>query len=386
MPVINRIADMAEEIAAWRHDFHAHPEIMYEVPRTAARVAELLTSFGVDSVVRGIGRTGVVGIIHGNRPGRMIGLRAELDALPMTEATGLPHASTVAGHMHACGHDGHMAMVLGAAKYLAETRDFAGSVAVIFQPAEEGGAGGLAMVEDGLFDRWPIAEVYALHNLPGVPEGKIITRPGALLASADTFDIVIEGRGGHAAWPHGSADPIAAAGQILTALQTIVARNTNPLQSAVVSVTQMQAGSAYNVIPDVARLAGTLRTLDPVLRDQVAARLRDIATGVGAALGVSVTVTVDRITGVVVNDPAQMALCAQVATDLVGSDLVDVEMLPLMGGDDFSYMADQRPSCYVFMGNGDSTALHTVGYDFNDRIIPVGTSYLVRLAQAATAG
>lgn len=385
MPILNRINDLAEEITAWRHDFHAHPELMYEVHRTAARVAELLQSFGVDEVATGLGQSGVVGIIHGNRPGRTIGLRADMDALPMDEATGLPHASTIPGRMHACGHDGHTAMLLGAAKYLTETRDFAGSVAVIFQPAEEGGAGGLAMVEDGLLDRWPIEQVFALHNLPGEPEGRVVTRPGALLASADTFDIVIRVKGGHAAWPHMTPDPVVIAGQIVTALQTIVSRGTGPLQSAVVSVTQIHAGSAYNVIPEQAHLAGTIRTLDPDLRDLVARRLKDIATGVSVALGASVEVKLDRITGVVMNDPVLTEFCAGIAGEIVGSANVDSAMEPLMGGDDFSYLADLRPACYVFMGNGDSGALHTTGYDFNDRIIPTGVSYWIRLAQAATA-
>jgi len=386
MPVLNRIADLAPEITGWRHDFHRHPELMYEVHRTAARVAELLRSFGCDEVATGLGRTGVVGIIRGNRPGPTIGLRADMDALPMTEDTGRPHGSTIPGRMHACGHDGHTAMLLGAAKYLAETRDFAGTVAVVFQPAEEGGAGGLAMANDGLFTRWPIERIFALHNLPGFAEGQVLTRPGALLASADTFDITITGKGGHAAWPHATVDPIVAAGQIITALQTVVARGTGPLQSAVLSVTKVNAGSAHNIIPDTATLAGTLRSLDPALRDRNEARLREIATGVGAALGCTVTVQVDRITGVVMNDPAATALCAQVAAGVVGAANVDTDMAPLMGGDDFSYMADVVPACYVFMGNGMTGGLHTTGYDFNDAIIPTGVSYWVALAQAATGG
>jgi len=385
MPVLNRIAGLTAEVTGWRHDFHMHPELMYDVHRTAARVAELLRSFGVDEVATGIGRTGVVGIIRGSRPGRTVGLRADMDALPMTETEGRPHGSTVPGRMHACGHDGHTAMLLGAAKYLAETRDFAGSVAVVFQPAEEGGAGGLAMAEDGLFTRWPIEEIYALHNLPGLPEGHVATRPGALLASADTFDIVVTGRGGHAAWPHETVDPVAAAGQIITALQTVVARGTGPLQSAVLSVTRVQAGSAHNIIPDTALLSGTLRSLDPELRDLLARRLEEIAAGVGAALGCRVAVTVDRITGVVMNDPARTELCARVAAQVAGEGNVDTGMAPMMGGDDFSYMADRVPACYVFMGNGDGPGLHTTGYDFNDRIIPAGISYWVALAQAAGA-
>ncbi len=385
MPVNNRIADLAGEIAGWRHDFHAHPEVLYEVHRTAARVAELLESFGVDDLATGVGRTGVVGVIHGNRPGKMIGLRAELDALPMTEATGLAHASQNEGRMHACGHDGHTAMLLGAAKYFAETRDFAGSVALIFQPAEEGGAGGRAMAEDGLFTRWPIEEVYALHNMPGVPLGHFATRPNAIMASADTFEIVIEGRGGHAAWPHATADVVVAAGQIITALQSIVSRETNPLLAAVVSITQMEAGSTHNVMPDRARLAGTLRALDPDVRVHVEKRLIEIAEGVAWALNVKARVHVDHICGVVVNDPSRTALCARVAGELAGRDKVDATMVPLMGGDDFCYLLDHRPGGYVFVGNGDTSGLHTVTYDFNDDLIPIGVSYWVRLVQAASS-
>ena len=386
MPILNRVSDLADEIAAWRHDFHAHPELMYEEHRTAARVADLLRSFGVDEVATGLGKTGVVGIIRGNRPGVTIGLRADMDALPIEEAPGADYASQTPGKMHACGHDGHTAMLLGAAKYLAETRDFAGTVAVIFQPAEEGGAGGLAMAKDGLFERWPIEKVFAMHNLPGFPEGKVLTRPGPLLASVDMFDITLTGAGGHAAWPHATRDPLIAAAQVLSAVQAIVSRETGPLQSAVISFTQMNAGNAYNVIPTEAHLAGTIRTLDAGLRDKVSRRLEDIATGVGTALGVEVAVKIDRVTGVVMNDPDLTDFCVGIAGEIVGDGNVDDAMEPLMGGDDFSYMADERPSCYIFMGQGDTAALHTSGYDFNDRIIPAGVSYWVRLAQTATVG
>ena len=382
MPVLNRISNWLPDIIGWRHDFHAHPELMYDVHRTAARVAELLRSFDLDEVATGIGQTGVVGVIRGNRPGPTIALRADMDALPMQEATGLPHASSVAGKMHACGHDGHTAMLLGAARYLAETRDFAGSVVVIFQPAEEGGAGGLAMADDGLFDRWPIEQVHAMHNLPGFAEGQFLTRPGALLASADTFDIHLSAKGGHAAWPHTTADPIVAAGQIIGALQTIVSRGTSPLASAVVSVTKVEAGSAYNVIPGTATISGTLRSLDRTLRDQLERRLDEIATGVGGALGCDVVTKVDRICGVVVNDPVCTTLAARAAAKVVGASMVNTEMEPLMGGDDFAFMSERRPGSYVFVGNGNSSGLHTVTYDFNDAIIPTGISYWVALAQS----
>jgi len=383
-PINNRIADLVPEVTAWRHDFHAHPEILYDVERTAGRVAELLRSFGVDEVATGLGRTGVVGIIRGNRPGRTIGLRADMDALPMTEETGLPYASTVPGRMHACGHDGHTAMLLGAAKYLAETRDFAGTVALIFQPAEEGGAGGLAMAKDGLFERWPIEKVYALHNMPGVEEGRVQTTPGAIMASADFFEITITGKGGHAAWPHNCADPIVAAGQMLSAMQAIVARNADPLKAAVISVTQIAGGTANNVIPDSVKMGGTIRTLDKATHAMVTRRVGEVVEGIAAALGVKAEVSIHAITGVVVNDPKEVELCASVAAGLFGADKVETDMTPLMGGDDFSYMSDLKPACYVFMGNGDSAALHTTGYNFNDNIIPLGISYWVRLAQSAT--
>ena len=383
-PINNRIADLVPEVTAWRHDFHAHPEILYDVERTAGRVAELLRSFGVDEVATGLGRTGVVGIIRGNRPGRTIGLLADMDALPMTEETGLPYASTVPGRMHACGHDGHTAMLLGAAKYLAETRDFAGTVALIFQPAEEGGAGGLAMAKDGLFERWPIEKVYALHNMPGVEEGRVQTTPGAIMASADFFEITITGKGGHAAWPHNCADPIVAAGQMLSTMQAIVARNADPLKAAVISVTQIAGGTANNVIPDSVRMGGTIRTLDKATHAMVTRRVGEVVEGIAAALGVKAEVSIHAITGVVVNDPKEVELCASVAAGLFGADKVETDMTPLMGGDDFSYMSDLKPACYVFMGNGDSAALHTTGYNFNDNIIPLGISYWVRLAQSAT--
>ena len=382
MPVLNRISSWLPDIIGWRHDFHAHPELMYDVHRTAARVADLLRSFDLDEVATGIGQTGVVGVIRGNRPGPTIALRADMDALPMQEATGLPHASMTDGKMHACGHDGHTAMLLGAARYLAETRDFAGCIVVVFQPAEEGGAGGLAMANDGLFDRWPIEQVHAMHNLPGFAEGQFLTRPGALLASADIFDIHISAKGGHAAWPHTTADPIVAAGQIIGALQTIVSRGTSPLASAVVSVTKVQAGTAYNVIPGSAIISGTLRSLDRDLRDQLERRLDEIATGVGRALGCDVATKVDRICGVVVNDPACTDRAAAAAARVVGASMVDVAMEPLMGGDDFAFMSERRPGSYVFVGNGNSSGLHTVTYDFNDAIIPIGISYWVALAQS----
>ena len=385
MPIINSIADMHEEITAWRRDFHAHPEVLYEVHRTAAKVAELLESFGVDEVATGIGRTGVVGVIHGRPGGRTIGLRADMDALPITEATGLEHASTNKGLMHACGHDGHSAMLLGAARHLAQTRNFDGTVVVIFQPAEEGGAGGLAMAEDGLFERFGIEAVYGMHNLPGLPEGAFATCPGAIMASADEFEIAVAGQGGHAAWPHLAVDPVLVAGHMITALQSIVARNLDPLSSAVLSITRMEAGSAYNVIASEARLSGTVRTLDPVCRDLVEERMGVVVENVAKAFGASAKLDFRRGYPVTVNHPDHIRLAGKIASDIVGTDKVDTAMTPMMGGEDFAFMLERRPGAYVFIGNGQTSGLHTDTYDFNDRIIPVGVSYLVRLAEAATA-
>lgn len=386
MPIINSITEMLDDIVAWRRDFHAHPELLYEVDRTAGKIAELLASFGVDEVVTGIGRTGVVGVIRGRGPGRSIGLRADMDALPITEATGLPHVSTSPGLMHACGHDGHSAMLLGAAKHLAQTRNFDGTIIVIFQPAEEGGAGGLAMSEDGMFERFGIEAVYGMHNLPGLPEGSFATCPGAIMASADEFDIEIAARGGHAAWPHEAVDPVLVAGHLITALQSIVARNVDPLASAVISTTRMESGSAYNVIPGTARLSGTVRTLAPETRDLVEARMNAVVSHIATAFGASAKLDFRRGYPVTVNDPEHTRFACEIARDIVGSDNVDPDLVPMMGGEDFAFMLERRPGAYVFIGNGQTSGLHTDTYDFNDSIIPIGVSYLVRLGEAAASG
>ncbi|MDQ0317045.1 M20 aminoacylase family protein [Amorphus orientalis] len=385
MPILNRFAEMLPEITAWRHDFHRHPELQYDVNRTAGRVAELLESFGVDEVATGIGRTGVVGVIRGRASGsgRVIGLRADMDALPIKETTGKPYASTVPGKMHACGHDGHSAMLLGAARYLAETRNFDGTVVVIFQPAEEGGAGGRAMVRDGLMDRFGIQEVYGLHNLPGVPVGAFGARPGACMASADGIRIVVEGVGGHAAWPHKGVDPILVGSAIVTAIQSVAARSVDPLQSAVVSVTQFHAGDTDNVIPPRAELSGTVRTLDPGVRDLVEGRLRDLVTATAAAYGATAKFTYRRGYPVVVNDPSATEFATAVATDVAGADNVDGDATPMMGAEDFAFMLEARPGAFLFVGNGDSAGLHHPAYDFNDEVIPYGCSYWVRLAETA---
>ena len=291
MPIVNRIAALQPEIAAWRRDIHAHPELLYDVHRTAGLVAEKLKSFGCDEVVPGIGRTGVVGVVRGRGGNKVIGLRADMDALPIEEATNLPYRSTVPGKMHACGHDGHTAMLLGAAKYLAETRNFTGTAVLIFQPAEEGGAGGKAMVEDGLMDRFAIQEVYGMHNFPGLPVGQFAIRPGAMMASADRVYIDIEGVGGHAAKPHQCIDTVLVGAQIVTQLQTIVARNVDPNDAAVISITVFQAGQADNVIPQTARLVGTARSLTPEVRDLIETRLREIVEGTARLYGAKIKLT-----------------------------------------------------------------------------------------------
>ena len=285
MPVINRIAEFSEEIVGWRRDFHAHPELLYDVHRTAARVAELLRSFGVDEVVEGIGRTGVVGVIKGRGPGKTLGLRADMDALPILERTGAAYASATTGKMHACGHDGHTAMLLGAAKYLTETRNFDGNAVLIFQPAEEGGAGGKAMVDDGMMDRFGIDEVYGMHNMPGIEKGGFAMRAGGIMAASDKFDIVIEGKGGHAARPHHAVDPVTIAAQLIVTLQTLVSRNVDPMRSAVLSVTMFHAGDAFNIIPQRVELAGTVRTLDEEVRGLMEERLKAVTIGLVTTLG-----------------------------------------------------------------------------------------------------
>ncbi len=383
MPVINRIAEFGEEIAGWRRDFHSHPELQYDVHRTAGRVAELLRGFGVDEVVTGIGRTGVVGVIRGRGDGRAIGLRADMDALPITERTGRPYASRTSGRMHACGHDGHTAMLLGAAKYLAETRNFSGRAVLIFQPAEEGGAGGKAMVEDGLMERFEISEVYGMHNFPGIALGHFAIRSGGIMAASDAFEIEIEGRGGHAAMPHNTVDPVLIAAQTIIALQSIVSRNVNPMRPAVLSVTMVQAGEAFNIVPRQVKLTGTVRTLDEAVRDQMEAQLRTVATGIAGTFGATATISYRRGYPVTVNTPEEAAFAVDVARSIAGDTRVDANVDPSMGGEDFSYMLQARPGAYIMLGNGNSSQLHTDTYDFSDGAIPYGTSYWVKLVESA---
>ncbi|WP_315738291.1 MULTISPECIES: M20 aminoacylase family protein [unclassified Bradyrhizobium] len=385
MPIINRAAELAEDAKVWRRDFHQHPELLYEVHRTAARVAELLASFGVDEVVSGIGRTGVVGVIRGREPSqRVIGLRADMDALPLQEISDIPHKSTIPGRMHACGHDGHTAMLLGAARYLAETRNFAGTAIVIFQPAEEGGAGGRAMVEDGLMERFGIEEVYGLHNAPGLPLGTVATRTGAVMAAADTFEVRLKGLGGHAARPNKCVDPIIAGAQIVTALQTIVARNVDPVESAVLSITRFHAGTtADNIIPQTAIIGGTVRTLDEDIRRLMDERFKGLVTALASGMGVEAEIDYEWGYPVVINHAEQTAFAADVARSVVGPEKVITDMPPRLGGEDFAYMLQARPGAFVFMGIGDGAGVHHPEYDFNDDVIPHGISYWAKLVETA---
>ncbi|WP_114943158.1 M20 aminoacylase family protein [Microvirga calopogonii] len=383
MPIINRVADLADEITAWRRDFHENPELLFDVHRTAGIVAEKLKSFGCDEVVTGLGRTGVVGVIRGrsNNSGKVIGLRADMDALPIEEATDVPHKSKVPGKMHACGHDGHTAMLLGAAKYLAETRNFDGTAVVIFQPAEEGGGGANEMLKDGLLERFGVHEVYGMHNMPGIPVGQFAIRPGAMMAAADRFTIQIEGKGGHAARPHDCIDPVVISAHIITALQTIASRSADPLDSVVVSVCTVKAGEAFNVIPQTATLLGTVRTLSPDVRDLAETRIRAIVENVCAAFGAKAEVEYDRGYPVTMNDPDKTEFMANVARSVAGENAVDTTVLPLMGAEDFSYMLEERPGAYIFLGNGDTAGVHHPAYDFNDEASAYGVSLWAKIVE-----
>lgn len=381
MPIRNRFAELKDEITAWRRDFHRHPELLYDVHRTAGIVAERLREFGCDEVVTGIGRTGVVGLIHGRKrdSGRVVGLRADMDALPIAEATGAEHASENPGVMHACGHDGHSAMLLGAARYLCETRGFDGTVAVIFQPAEEGGGGGREMVEDGLMERFGIEEVYGMHNRPGLPVGHFAIRAGPFFAATDEFRVEIEGKGGHAAMPHQTADPVVASAQIILALQTIASRNVNPIQQAVVSVTSVETSStAFNVIPARVVLKGTVRTLDETVRDAVESRFRDVVSQTARALGVGAEIDYRRNYPVMSNHAGETGFAADAARAVAG-DCEAAE--PTMGGEDFAFLLNARPGAYILVGNGETANVHNPDYDFNDEAIPSGCSWWVEIAE-----
>lgn len=382
MPVRNRIAEMQPEIAAWRRDFHENPELLYEVHRTAGKVAQLLRDFGCDEVVEGIGQTGVVGVIKGktDSKGRVIGLRADMDALPITEATGLPHASKNPGVMHACGHDGHTAMLLGAAKYLAETRNFDGSAVVIFQPAEEGGGGGDAMVKDGMMERWNIQEVYGMHNMPGFPVGEFAIRPGAFFAATDQFEITVEGKGGHAAKPHETVDTTVLTSHLVLAFQTIASRNVDPTKQVVVSVTSFETDTkAFNVIPQRATLRGTVRTLDVDVRNQAEDRIKKITASICETFGGTADVNYMRGYPPMVNADVETNYAADAAKKVAGA-CADAPLI--MGGEDFAYMLESRPGAYILVGNGDTASVHHPEYDFDDNAIPAGSSWWVEIAEA----
>src|SRR5438874_7264433 len=384
MPIVNRVADLQPDIQAWRRDIHQYPELLYDVHRTAAFVAERLREFGCDEVATGLGRTGVVGVIKSHRPAggdiKVIELRADMDALPIEENTKLPYASKTPGKMHACGHDAHTAMLLGAARYLSETRNFAGKAVVIFQPAEEGGAGAAAMIKDGLMDRFAIDQVYGMHNGPGIPIGSFAIRPGPIMASTDSVDIRIEGLGGHAARPHKSIDSVMVGAQLVTALQSIVSRSVDPLESAVISICEFHAGNARNVIPQTAELRGTIRTLSPDVRKLVEKRVREVVAGVAQITGAKIDLHYKRNYPVVNNHAAETEVARRIAGQVAGDANV-LEMPPLMGGEDFAYMLEARPGAFIFCGNGDSAGLHHPAYNFDDEAIVYGTSYWVKLVE-----
>jgi len=388
MPIVNRVADLQPDIQAWRRDIHQHPELLYDVHRTAAFVADRLREFGCDEVATGIGKTGVVGVIKGNKPAngglKVIGLRADMDALPIEEETNLPYASKTSGKMHACGHDGHTAMLLGAARYLAETRNFAGTAVVIFQPAEEGGAGAAAMIKDGLMDRFGIEQVYGMHNGPGIPVGQFAIRTGPIMAATDSVDIKIEGLGGHAARPHKCIDSVLVGAQLISGLQSIVSRTVDPLDSAVISICEFHAGNARNVIPQTAELRGTIRTLTEEVRSLVEKRVREVVAGVAQMTGAKIDLVYERGYPVTVNHAAQTDMARRVARE-IGGDGAVAETDPMMGAEDFAYMLEARPGAFIFCGNGNSAGLHHPAYNFNDDAIVYGTSYWIRLVENSLA-
>ncbi|WP_319518032.1 M20 aminoacylase family protein [uncultured Martelella sp.] len=386
MPVLNSAAELQDEATKWRRFLHQHPELLYDVVDTAAFIADKLRSFGVDEVVEGVGGIGVVGVIRGNRAGaRTIGLRADMDALPIAEQSGKEWASKTDGKMHACGHDGHMAMLLGAANLLAENRNFAGTVVLIFQPAEEGGAGGKAMIDDGLMERFAIAEVYGMHNFPGRPVGTFAIRPGPIMAATDEFRIVIKGDGGHAAQPQKSVDPIVIGSQIVNAVQTIVSRNADPVGALVVSITEFHAGFAHNIIPGEAELGGTVRSFTPEHRDLAERRIKAIAEMTAVSHGGVAEVSYVRNYPPTVNHPEETRHAIAAAQTVAGEDAVDKEFAPWTAAEDFSYMLEARPGAFILMGNGSTAELHNAEYDFNDAALPYGISYWVRLVETRLA-
>jgi amidohydrolase len=383
MPVLNRIAAFSDEMKGWRRHLHGIPELSFDCFNTAAFIAERLAEIGVDEVHTGIARTGIVAIINGQGDGPTIGLRADMDALPISEITGVAHTSTIPGKMHACGHDGHVTMLLGAAKYLAETRRFTGRVALIFQPAEEDGAGGQAMVQAGIMDQFDIAQVYGIHNAPNVPFGRFLTRPGALMASVDTAVVQITGKGGHGATPHDCVDPVVAVVGMVGAIQTIIPRNVYALDEAVISVTQIHTGTASNIIPETAMFCATIRSFKPDVRDLLKRRFHEIVAGHAAAYNVQADVDYDWGYPATINHPDQTAFATDVASEVVGPDATDGNTNREMGSEDFSYMLESRPGAYLFLGTGPGAGLHHPGFDFNDDVSPIGASFFARLVERA---
>ncbi len=383
MPVINRIAEFHDDMITWRRHLHAHPELQFDTIKTAAFVAERLKDFGVDEIVTGFGRSGVVGVIKGRGDGPTIALRADMDALPITELRDLPHKSTNPGVMHACGHDGHTTMLLGAARYLAETRNFKGSVALVFQPAEEGGGGGLEMVKEGLMTRFGIDQIYALHNWPGIDVGRFETRAGPIMAASDLFEITVLGRGSHAAMPHQSIDPVLVASAITQNLQSIVSRGCDPNDALVISVTQIHTGEVHNVIPEAAEMSGTVRTLKPGLNDWAAGEITRVAEKTAQAYGATANVRYEKSYPVTVNDADAVAFAMSVAGNLVGAQNTNAMAPPSLGAEDFAYMLDERKGAYVFIGQGESAGLHHPEFDFNDEISPLGASFFAKLVETA---
>ncbi|WP_425080509.1 M20 aminoacylase family protein [Ruegeria arenilitoris] len=383
MPVVNRIADFSADMAAWRRHLHSIPELEFECYETSAFVTDRLREFGVDELHEGIAKTGIVAIINGQGEGPTIGLRADMDALPIPEETGVSYASKNPGKMHACGHDGHTTMLLGAARYLTETRNFRGRVALIFQPAEEEGGGAGVMVEEGIMDRFNISQVYALHNAPGFAEGSFYTTPGPIMAAVDTFEVHIQGVGGHGAMPHETRDPVMAACGIAQAIQTIVSRNHYALDDLVVSVTQIHTGTVNNVIPDTAFINGTVRTFDPAVQKMVIERMEQIVQGQATSYGVTARLDYEKNYPATINDAEKAGFAADVARDISGADRVTANAGREMGAEDFSYMLQARPGAYLFLGQGEGAGLHHPKYNFNDEIAPVGASFFARIVEKA---
>jgi len=383
VPIINRFAGMHQEMIVWRRDIHAHPELGFEEQRTSDMVAEKLAAFGCE-VHRGIGGTGIVGVLREGGSSRAIGLRADMDALPIQEGNAFDHRSVHDGKMHACGHDGHTTMLLGAARYLAETRNFDGQVNFIFQPAEEGLGGAMAMIEDGLFERFPCDAIFGMHNRPGLPLGRFAVRGGAMMAGGALFDIDITGKGAHGARPESSIDPVIVAAHITTALQTIVSRNTRPLDSAVLSVTQIHAGAAHNVIPQAARLSGTARAFSREIMTLVEEGMKRVAKGIAEGLGATAEVDFRLVFAPTVNDVAEADFAAGVCAEIAGAENVERDPPLIMASEDFSFMLEKVPGCYFNIGNGEGEGVcevHNPAYDFNDDALPAGASVFVRLTE-----